>query len=245
MPPPGEVSHAIGQAYQAVFIAALQASTKYFVNNFTVHEEPEKTSFNGRSGKAFSFDFAGYYSSPLGRREVFGESKGYTSGSGLLPDFRAFLAKSYVTSMDYPRHRGDAFWFVTNVPFACTEGSGIRSFDFVKATLTDKNNSQVKEILGAGHVDDGVVSELVQRLGVFILTDSFLTNTELSYKISSGETIWSILKKIYAGQAPGRFRWTAEQIAKENGLPSPDHIVSGSRIRLRWDGLKSRAPNNY
>src|SRR4029077_1196048 len=245
MPLPGEVHHAVGEAYQAVFIAALQGTIKYFVNNFTVHNEPEKTTFAGRSGKTFSFDFSGYYSSPLGSREVFGESKGYTTGSGLLPDFRAFLAKAYVTSMDYPRNRDDIFWFVTNVPFACTEGSGIRTFKFVKEALTDKNNQQVQEIIGAGHIDDDIVRSLVGRLGIFILTDSFLTNTELSYKISQGETIWSILKKIYAGQVPTPFRGTAERIAQENGLPSPDQITTGNRIRLRWDGLKSRAPNNY
>jgi hypothetical protein len=46
---------------------------------------------------------------------------------------------------------------------------------------------------------------LVQRLGVFILTDSYLRNTNLSYRVSSGETLWSILKKLHAGR--GRARW--------------------------------------
>ncbi|HKV93064.1 MAG TPA: LysM domain-containing protein [Candidatus Angelobacter sp.] len=245
MPSPGEVNHAIGQAYQAVFIAVLEKAIRGFENKFSVHTEPDKTSREGRSGKQFSFDFAGYYSDPLGSREVFGESKGYTKGSGLLADFRAFLAKAYVTSIDYPQNRRDLFWFVTNVPFACDQGSGVRSFDFVKKALTDRTNAEVQEIIGSGHIDDGDIRSLVERLGVFILTDSFLMNTDLSYKVAPGDNLWKILKKLYAGNAPSRFRTEAEQIARDNDLPSPDKIISGKRIRIRWRGLKSRAPYNY
>jgi hypothetical protein len=242
---PGEVNQAIGKAYQAVFIAALEKTIKGFENKFNVHTEPEKTSREGRSGKGFSFDFAGYHRDPMGMREVFGESKGYSKGSGLLPDFRAFLAKAYVTSTDYPQNRQDLFWFVTNVPFACDQGSGIRSFEFVKTALTDGANSQVKEILGNGHVDDSNIRSLVQRLGIFILTDSFLMNTYLSYKVSPGDTIWAILKKLYAGNAPSGFGSEAALIAQDNSLSSPDKIISGKRINIRWRGLNSHTPNGY
>jgi LysM domain-containing protein len=245
MPLAGEVNHVIGQAYQAVFIAALETTISGFENKFNVYAEPEKTSREGRSDKTFSFDFAGYHSDPLGSREVFGESKGYSKGSGLLPDFRAFLAKAYVTSTDYSQNRRDLFWFVTNVPFACDQGSGIRSFEFVKKALTDRTNQQVQEILGNGHVDDSDIRSLVERLGIFILTDSFLMNTELSYKVSRGDNLWTILKKLYAGNAPRGFGSEAELIARNNNLSSPDKIIAGKRIRLHWRGLKSRAPNAY
>jgi hypothetical protein len=244
MPIPGEVNHAIGQAYQALFIAALEKTIGGFENRFNVHTEPEKTSFDGR-GKSFSFDFSGFYNDPVRSRGVLGESKGYSKGAGLLSDFRTFLAKAYVATTDYPQNRRDLFWFVTNVPFACNEGSGVRKFEFVKATLIDKANAAVQEILGGGHIDDAIVRDLVDRLGVFILTDSFLMNTDLSYKISAGDTMWSILKTLYGGRVPEPFRATAERIARENGFPSADQIVSGRRLRLRWNGLKSRALNNY
>src|SRR4051812_11932237 len=108
---PGEVNHVIGQAYQAVFIGALEASIKPFENKFTVQREPGKTSYRGRDGGTYSFDFAGVYNHPMGSREVFGESKGYSNAGNLLTEFRSFVAKAYVTSVDYPRHLDDYFWF--------------------------------------------------------------------------------------------------------------------------------------
>lgn len=237
---PGEVIHKLGEAYQYVFIGALEASIPHFENKFYVHTEPEKTSFDGRTGVRYSFDFCGVYNHPLRRAEVFGESKGYSRSAGLLGDFRIFLAKAYVACTDYKRHANDYFWFVTNVPFACSEGGGIRSYEFVRAALHDRNNGNIKPILGDGHIDDELVRRLVSRLGVFILTDSFLRNTNLSYRVSPGETLWSILKKLHAGHAPAGFRWIAEKIASDNGLASADRIVSGTRIKLPWLGINKR-----
>src|SRR6266404_1153974 len=116
MSSPGEVNQAVGQAYQSVFIGALEANIKHFENKFTVQREPEKTAFSGRNGKSYSFDFCGVYNHPLVASEVFGESKGYSKAGHLLSEFKSFVAKAYVTSVDYPRHASDYFWFVTNVP---------------------------------------------------------------------------------------------------------------------------------
>lgn len=199
MPSPGEVNQEIGKTYLHVFIAALKTISLGFENKFVVYTEPEKTTFKGRSGKSFSFDFSGFYAHPIKARQVFGESKGHTRGASLLAEFRAFLAKSYVVSTDYQHNRDDFFWFVTNVPFGCAEGSGIRSFQFIKETLTDKTNKQLQEIFGEGHIDNNVIRSLDTRLGVFILTDSFLMNTDLSYKVARGDTLWSILRKFHGG----------------------------------------------
>lgn len=234
---PGEVSHAVGKAYQYVFIGALEANIRHFENKFHVHSAPEKTSFLGRNGKSFSFDFNGVLSDPTGYAEVFGESKGYNKGDNLLAEFRAFVAKAYVTSYDHERHRNDFFWFVTNVPFGCSEGSQIRSFDFVWSALTDRTNSSVSELLGRGHIDDSFVRSLIDRLGVFILTDSYLMNTNISYKAVPGDSIWTILKKFHGGRIPSGFGQLATSIAARNGLPSPDKILSGKRIKLSWLGL--------
>jgi hypothetical protein len=235
---PGEVNQAVGQAYQYVFIAALEANIVNFENNFHVHLEPEKTSFRARTGRDFSFDFSGVYNLGWRRIDVFGESKGYSKARNLLAEFRAFLAKAYVTTTDYPQNSNDYFWFVTNVPFACSEGSGIKSYEFVRETLNDKNNPQVQEILGEGHVDDQSVRDLVGRLGVFILTDSYLRNTRLSYKVRPGESSWTILKRLYGGSAPAGFRGIAEDIARKNGLPSADLLASGKRLKLDWQGIR-------
>jgi hypothetical protein len=235
---PGEVNQLIGQAYQCVFIGALEANIRYFENRFDVRTSPEKTSFKGPTGSSFSFDFSGSYSHPWIHAEVFGECKGYTRGGGLLAEFKTFLAKAYVTSFDYARHINDYFWFVTNVPFACTEGATILTYDFVIGALKDAGNASVKQILGDSHIDEGFVRTLIARLGVFILTDSYLMNVELSYKVVPGESLWLILKKFHAGQAPPAFRSVAQQIASRNRLQSPDHILAGKRIRLPWFGVR-------
>lgn len=234
----GEVMHKIGEAYQHVFIGALEASIPPFENQFFVHSHPEKTQFKARSGADFSFDFKGMYRHPAHWAEVFGECKGYTTGRNLLGDFKSFVAKAYVTSVDYEPHRDDYFWFVTNVPFACTEGSGVRSFDFIMATLKDAKNQQVRQIVGDGHIDENCVRSLVERIGVFILTDSFLLNTEISYKVLPGDNIWMILKKFHAGRTPPQFQSVAHRIASRNNLSSIDRINSGERIKLSWYGIQ-------
>ena len=232
---------AIGQAYQYVFIGALEASIRPFENRFNVHTNPEKTSFKSRSGKTYSFDFNGEYNHPWLHAEVFGECKGYSKGKNLLEDYRCFLAKAFVASVDYERNRSDLFWFVTNVPFACSEGSGIKSYDFVNTTLTEKRNSEVRDILGEGHIDGDALRSLVARLGIFILTDSFLKNSDISYKVAPGESLWVILKKLHGGVAPKGFGTLAAYVASKNGLRSPDHLMSGSRIRIPWHGINRRA----
>jgi len=242
---PGEINQEIGRAYQRVFIAALEGSMRSFENKFEVQREPDKTSFKARTGTQYSFDFSGVQNRPWIRREVLGECKGYTKGAALLGEFRSFLAKAYVTSTDYPRHRDDCFWFVTNVPFACSEGSGLRSPEFIRTSLKDNNNPQVREILGDSHVDDGLLYHLTEKIGVFILTDSFLMNTELSYKVEYGDSLWTILKKFHPGRTLHGFGGFAQEIASKNGLGSPDHITSGKRIRLSWRGIRRSSGEEF
>ena len=245
MATPGEVSHRIGRAYQCVFIGALEASMRGFENKFDVHNEPEKMSFNSRAGKQYSFDFSGVYNQRWQRSEVLGECKGYSKAGTLLAEFRSFLAKAYVTSTDYSRHRNDWFWFVTNVPFGCSEGSGLRNFEFIRATLTDGTKPEVKEVLGDSHVDINLIWSLAQRIGVFILTDSFLMSIDLSYKVGDGESLWTILKKFHAGHAPTGFGFIAQETASKNNLPSPNRLISGKRIRLSWRGIPGAAGGSF
>jgi hypothetical protein len=236
---PGEVNQALGRAYLDVFIASLQASVPGFENKFDVYKEPEKRSFKSRGPKNYSFDFNGVYNQPSRSFEVFGESKGYSKASNLLDEFRSFLAKAYVTSTDYKRHREDYFWFVTNVPFACSEGSGVRSFEFVKTALIDKKSPRILDILGESHVDMDFLHNLVDKLGVFILTDSYLMHSVLSYKVNAGDNLWSIVKRFHGGRVPNGFGGFAQRIASDNNLVSPDNIRSGQRIKLHWRGISA------
>jgi hypothetical protein len=244
MPNPGEVNQRIGRIYQQVFIGALEATIRPFEAQFYVDTDPLKTSFAGRDGNNYSFDFCGTYNHPVVRKEVFGECKGYTTRAGLLPDFRLFLARAYVTSVDNRRHADDYFWFITNVPFACQEGTGVRTFRFVKTTLETRATPEMDAVLGKGKIDDAFVQRLVGNLGVFILTDSFLQSTEISYKIKPGDTVWDILKNLHGTNAQYHFAAFAKEIAATNRLKSPDHIIKNKRIRLRWRGLKNPSPQD-
>lgn len=238
---PGEVNQEIGRAYQKVFIAALEANIREFENLFDVHSEPEKMSFKGRGGSAFSFDFGGIYRHPIGTSEVLGECKGYYKAGDLLAQFKTFLAKVYVVSTDSSRHQNDRFWFVTNVPFACSVGSGTRSVEFIRAALSDDRNTEVKEILGSGQLDEQFLHRLTTNVGVFILTDSYLMSTELSYKVQRGDNLWNILKQLHGGRRPGQWPRMKQQIAERNNLESPDYIRAGARIRLPWYGMGSNS----
>ena len=238
MPAPGEIMHGLGRTYQDIFIAALQSSIPEFWNHFTVQQEPSKTSFPGQPGKPYSFDFSGTYADRLcGSVEVFGESKGYKKGSSLLPEFREFVAKAYVTSTDYERNRKDLFWFVTNVPFACNEGSGLRTFEFIKKALSDKQNSGVQEILGPRHIDDNMIRDLLPRVGIFIFTDSLLQRMYLRYTVKPGDNLWTIMERFHGGKPPRNFNSVAQRIAEKNRLKSPNKILSGTRILVPWFGI--------
>lgn len=240
MASPGEVNQAVGKAYVEVFVASLQRTIPGFENKFLVYNEPEKTAFDGRASKGYSFDFNGVFRREGRAVDVFGESKGYSNAGNLMDEYRAFLAKAYVTSTDYKRNREDHFWFVTNVPFACSEGSGVRNLAFARTTLIEKRNASVKEILGDSHVDEGFLRDLIDRLGVFILTDSYLMNSMLAYRVKRGDTLWSILKNLNGGRAPAGFGSLAGKIARINNLDSPDRIRSGQRINLKWKGISGR-----
>jgi hypothetical protein len=88
----------------------------------------------------------------------------------LLKHYRQFVAKAYVTSCDYLRHREDFFWFITNVPFACTEGPAILTSEYVRRTLAKPDDDEVKATIGSGNIDDALVVSLAARLGVFIVS---------------------------------------------------------------------------
>lgn len=235
---PGEVSHEVGRAYQHVLVGALEKAVPGFVASFHVYENPEKTAFKATDGSDFSFDFSGTYENSISRSEVFGECKGYSVGTGLLDDYREFLAKAFVTSRDNPRHAKDLFWFVTNVPFGCSEGRQIVQPDFVQKALVDSSNEKVRKIVGAGNVDQYAIQSLCARLGAFILTDSFLSKTPICYRVRRGENLWSILKLIHGGRIPPDFRVVTGIIAQQNGLPSADHVEVGQVLRLPWFGVR-------
>jgi hypothetical protein len=161
---PGEVNQETGRAYQFAFIGALEGAIRPFENLYTVEREPDKTTFRGRAGKTFSFDFSGVYMGGAGTSEVLGESKGYRHGSRLLAEYRVFLAKAYLVTTDYQRHKNDLFWFVTNVPFGCSEGTTIRSREFLYRSLTDASSAPIREILGNGFIDrDAMLSSSSQQ----------------------------------------------------------------------------------
>jgi hypothetical protein len=236
---PGEVPQEIGRAYVQVLVGCLERSVKWFRRACDVSTAPDKLAFDAPSGASYSFDVLGWYNHPLYAREVLLECKGHKDGSKVFEGYKEFLAKSYVTSVNYRRHTRDLFWFVTNVAFGCSIGRKITSREFVYSVLTKDRNEQVSSILGSSHVEDDFVRDLSNRLSICIFPDSFIRRMGVEYLVKNGENVWSIIKSIHAGKVPvPRFEPVAQQVANLNNLQSADRIVAGRRLHVPWYGIE-------
>lgn len=236
---PGEIPQEIGRAYVQVLVGCLERTMKSFRRTFDVLGTPEKLEFQGPTGANFSFDVLGYYTHPLYRHEVLVECKGHKDGSKVFEGYKEFLAKSYVTTVNYGRHRQDFFWFVTNVAFGCSIGRRITSPEYVHRVLTMDRNDQVSSLLGSSHVEYQFVNNLSDRLSVCIFPDSFIRRMGVSYLVRDGESVWSIIKSLHAGRVPGaHFQPIADVVVKLNDLKSADKIKSGRQLHLPWYGFQ-------
>jgi hypothetical protein len=227
---PGEIAQEIGRAYVHVFGGCLEQAIRPFIRRFDIYSAPHKLTFKSFSGRDYSFDIGGQY----GYEEVFIESKGYSTGSNLLDEYRAFVAKAYVTSVQSKRHSRDLFWFVTNVPFGCATGSALVSPDFITESL---GSEAARPILSAALIDPGHVRSLAERLAAIILTDAFIRVVGFTYVVQSGDTLWSILKMAHGGRAPRAFGVIAAEVSTKNNLQSPDRILAGQRLLVPWYGM--------
>lgn len=211
----------------------------YFSRSFDVLTAPEKLTFSSPTGAGFSFDALGQYNHPLYFHEVLLESKGHKDGAKVLDGYKEFLAKAYVTTLNYSRHKSDFFWFVTNVPFGCTTGRKLTSLQFVQSTLCDQSNQRISSILGGTHIDPLYVQNLCSRLCVSVFTDSFVRMMGISYLVSPGENVWTIVKAIHGGRIPSpTFEPIADLVARINDLEDVSKIKSGKRLRMPWYGIR-------
>jgi hypothetical protein len=235
---PGEVPQEIGRAYLLVLIGCLERTVSYFRQSFDVLTAPEKLVFSSPTGNGFSFDAVGAYSHPLYFREVLLESKGHKDGAKVLDGYKEFLAKAYVTTVNYDRHKTDLFWFVTNVPFGCATGRKLTSFEFVQSTLCDRPNQRISAILGETQVNPLYVQNLTSRLCVSVFTDSFIRVMGISYLVRRGENVWTIIKAIHGGHVPTpTFAPIADLVARFNNLKDVNRIRHGTRLRVPWYGI--------
>lgn len=232
----GETNHEVGRAYALVLIGCLENTVQYFNQLFDVYTSPDKLTFSEVPGVDFSFDGSGVYRHPSHRCEVFVECKGYGKGDGLTGAYREFLAKAYVASTIYQRHRSDYFWFVTNVPFGSSFGIDLTSPDFIYSALTE-GNEKVKLVLGGLPVDWGHVTLLSELVSVGIFTDSFIRRMGISYLVQPGENLYRIMKLIHANRKFTFFDEIASLVGSLNGGVDPDFVKDGQRLRLPWYGI--------
>jgi len=236
---PGEIPQEIGRAYVQVLVGCAEKAIERFRRTFEVGDAPEKLTFSSPTGKSFSFDVMGIYSHPLRGKEVFIESKGHSDGNKVLDGYKEFLAKAYITSVLYSRHSSDLFWYLTNVPFGSSLGKKLTSTEYISAVLRDSNNKAVTEIMGATPLDIHYIHSLSDRVSVCILTDSFVKAVGISYPVKRGESLWSIIRVLHAGNIPGSTYFPiAETIASLNNLDDPNHILAGSRLHIPWYGIQ-------
>ena len=200
---------------------------------------PDKLMFSGPTGVSFSFDVSGTFEHPAYASEVFIESKGHKDGSRVFEGYKEFLAKSYATSIGYSRHKGDLFWFLTNVPFGSTVGRNLTSPETIHSYLTSDRNEKVKSLLDSSPIDYDHVRSLSERVSVCILTDSFIRVTGISYPVKYGESIYSIIKLLHGGRIPAPTFYPISSIVAElNKLDNPDKILAGKRLHIPWYGLE-------
>ena len=238
MPVPGEVPQEIGRAYVQVLVGCLERTLRHFRRSFEVASNAEKLTFEGMTGTSYSFDVLGVFAHPAHHYEVFLECKGHKDGSHVLESYKEFVAKAYATSVMYSRHRGDLFWFVTNVPFGSSVGRRLTSREFMLSALTTDRNEKVEAILGAAPVDRAFVSSLSQRVAVCIFTDSFVKLMGVTYFVRRGESVWSIIRVLHGGRIPRpQFAPVAELVGTLNNLANVNRIKAGQRLHIPWFGL--------
>jgi hypothetical protein len=204
---------------------------------FNVLENPEKLTVKNNGGATTSFDVRGIYQR-LGRREVFLECKARTVGSDLSEAYRAFLARSYLTSL-LEEHRDDLFWFATNVPFATTIGTALVKPDYV----SDQIIRYVADNPSYGDIkpDPDLVRRLSENLSVCIFTDSQLKRMDLLHYVRDGESLWDITMMLHGFKLPlalsDIYEPYAADMAQMNRLSDANLLFPGQPIRMRWFGV--------
>lgn len=127
--------------------------------------------------------------------DVWIETKGYSSASDFLSEYKSFICKSFVLWNSYSRYNKDIFWFVTNVPFGNTHGKSLIKQESIKASI--KENIKL-------YSEDNVSEELLsqysldfqKRIYLIILTDSYIKLFGIEKQIEKGDTIFKIWQSI-------------------------------------------------
>lgn len=236
---PGEIPQAIGRAYVQALVGCMELAVGYFRRTFEVESTPDKLMFSGPTDSTFSFDVSGIYAHPYSKCEVFIESKGHKDGSKVFEGYKEFLAKAYITTVLYSRHRNDLFWFLTNVPFGSSIGRSLTSPYYIQSVLSEEKDEKISSILGSIPLDLEHIISLSGRLSVCIFTDSFIRIMGVSYPVKPGENILSILKILHGGRIPSTdFTSIVQLIVEQNRLGNPNKILAGKRLLIPWYGIK-------
>ena len=238
MPVPGEIPQEIGRAYASVLTGCLEQTLPYFRQQFDVNSAPEKVSFSVGAAN-YSFDARGMYHHPERSREILIEAKGYKKDSGLLDEYRAFIARAYATLLLAVQHSEDLFCFVTNVPFGSSFGRALTSTSFISATLESRSNIKVAEIMEHVPVEQERVEKLSKRLSLGIFTDSYIKWMGVKHLVKEGDNIWTIMNLLHANQDLEAFYTPiAARIGEMNNLQDVNMIHPGDRLHFPWRGIE-------
>lgn len=221
------------------FVGCLEASIRGFRHQFLVTDNEDKVTFMPFESKpSFSFDVMGTYRTPSSSTEVFLECKGYTEDSGLFVKYKRFVAQAYLTSALFARHNSDHFWFVCNVPFACSRGRKITTHSELLSILTQPDDN-VRALLGDIKIDNERVRLLPNKIAVFILTDEYMKAMGVPYTVKEGDNIESIIYDLHGHRMDFSTlsKYYSELQAANEGIKDLNHIEPGWTLKMPWFGV--------
>lgn len=234
----GEINQHRGRAYMLAFVGCLEASISGFQRSFLVTDNPSKVTFKPFADNSFSFDAVGQYNTASSSNEVFLECKGYSDGGNLFDEYKRFVARAYLTSAMFARHSNDHFWFVCNVPFACSQGRRLTTYNSTLDILTnsDRDNRIIpNDII----IDDDRVRLLSSKISVFILTDEYMKAMGIRYIVKQDDVFEHIVYDLHGGPMDySRLNAYYSEFRQTNrSIQDPNLIYPGQVLKLPWFGF--------
>lgn len=245
MRPPGEVHPEKGRDRSELFAACLQKIVDGFRAEFFSNLHPTKLKVAIPNNRSFSFDIQGRLNKVGVNCEVWIEAKGYDTSSGLLKQYRTFVANVALARQYHARIENDLFWFVASVPFGCDLGADLSTPKWLKETILANAASPAGLISQEEFplLEERGFETLAKHIGILILTPELMKTVGLKQYPRPGDNIWSLTQKLYGGVVPvPYFAPYIQTVATMNNLADVNMLQIGQELDLPFLGWPDELP---